>query len=640
MADYQLTHPGPTVQQALDIALGVEQQISQEAAAREAADALLATKTELAAETSRAQAAEALLATIAMLDAEIARATGVEGTLQSLIAAINEKIPSAASSANQLADKAFVNSSIGTSSATYISNNGEPFTSVAQLNAYTGPHDKNDYAFVVSTDAAGNTVYSRYKYDGSEWAKEYDLNNSSFTAAQWAAINSAVTAELVNKLSALPDNATLTAALAAKQDVIDDLSSIRSNANSAYQKPSSGIPASDIADGVIPDVSGKVNTSDIADNLTTNDATKVLSAKQGKVLNENLTQLGQDIIENGVQKREYSFSHFNARETAAASVTLGTDILLTDPGDYIEIKTKARTNGYILRRPTSNNQPCIRYYAQNIMQVRFNSSTNWTTQNNALDWNEVQILKVCLDSISGTTYNFKMYVNDTLLGTQDVTDPKGLSQIVYGGTTIDMDIYYIETKIGGVVNRLDKFAEMDGADYVTDVYTTVDIPSLSELDERVADLEADMSIVKKAAIGEDMYYRFTKASTLYNIQSDFRVYQRIKGNYYLQTVLGYYVYNGSAGYPNGYWRIERTNICTLIDGEQTIIQSQVLTSGENEFVLQWLTGTDYNFSGGFSGGYHYGETIDNVVGAWVEFVADGKRLSTDVDIPLTPCKSF
>lgn len=31
---------------------------------------------------------------------------------------------------------------------------------------------------------------------------------------------------------------------------------------------------------------GKVNTSDIADNLTTNDATKVLSAKQGKVLND------------------------------------------------------------------------------------------------------------------------------------------------------------------------------------------------------------------------------------------------------------------------------------------------------------------------------------------------------------------
>jgi len=32
--------------------------------------------------------------------------------------------------------------------------------------------------------------------------------------------------------------------------------------------------------------SGMLTTSDIADNLTTNDATKVLSAKQGKVLND------------------------------------------------------------------------------------------------------------------------------------------------------------------------------------------------------------------------------------------------------------------------------------------------------------------------------------------------------------------
>ena len=32
--------------------------------------------------------------------------------------------------------------------------------------------------------------------------------------------------------------------------------------------------------------SGYVSTSDIADNLTTNDGTKVLSAKQGKVLND------------------------------------------------------------------------------------------------------------------------------------------------------------------------------------------------------------------------------------------------------------------------------------------------------------------------------------------------------------------
>lgn len=347
-----------------------------------------------------------------------------------------------------------------------------------------------------------------------------------------------------------------------------------------------------------------------------------------------------DVVENGVQKSEYAYSHFTARETNSASVTLGTDILLTTEGDYIEIKTKAKTNGQILRRPSSSNPPSIRYSAHNTMQVRFNSSTTWAKQTSALDWNEVQILKVYLDSISGTTYNFKMYVNDTLLGTQAVTDPKGWRQIAYGSTNIDMDIYYIETKIGGVVNRLDKFAEMDGAEYVTDVYTTVDVPSLSELDNRVSNLEADVTILKEVVIGEDMYYSYLKSVSTYNISSAFYIYQRLKDNIYTRATIGYYNYSGSAGYPNGYWRIERINIGTIINNVWTDIQNQAITAGENEFVLKWLAGSDYNFSGGFSGGFHFGETIDNIVGAWVEFVADGNRLSTEEDIPLTPCKSF
>lgn len=126
--------------------------------------------------------------------------------LQDALDAINGVIPAQASTSNQLADKDFVNSSIATNTATYISYNGQPFTSVAQLQAYTGPHDNNDYAFVVGKDADGNTTYTRYKYNGktSTWGAEYVLNNSSFTAAQWAAINSGITEALRQKLAALP----------------------------------------------------------------------------------------------------------------------------------------------------------------------------------------------------------------------------------------------------------------------------------------------------------------------------------------------------------------------------------------------------------------------------------------------------
>lgn len=243
------------------------------------------TNAPVAAEAARAQAAEALLATISSLQAEITRATGVEGTLQDLIDGIAAKIPSAATDQNQLADKAFVNSSIATATATFRGT----YDSLPELQAVSA--DENDYGYVRTTDAAGNTIFKRYKYESGSWVFEYDLNNSSFTASQWAAINSAITAELVEKLRALPTNAALTELLNGKQGVIPDLDTIRANAaagGTAYQKPSGGIPKSDMADGVIPD---------IADNLTTNDATKVLSAKQGKVLSEQVTQLDQELEE-------------------------------------------------------------------------------------------------------------------------------------------------------------------------------------------------------------------------------------------------------------------------------------------------------------------------------------------------------
>lgn len=126
---------------------------------------------------------------------QIPTTTQVEqiGTNTSDISTINGKIPTQASSSNQLADKSFVNSSISTNTANFIGT----FNSVAELNAYSGTLTNNDYAFVISTDSEGNTVYNRYKYttatNPSSWVFEYSLNNSSFTANQWSAINSGAT---------------------------------------------------------------------------------------------------------------------------------------------------------------------------------------------------------------------------------------------------------------------------------------------------------------------------------------------------------------------------------------------------------------------------------------------------------------
>lgn len=119
--------------------------------------------------------------------------------LESEITDINGKIPAQASTSNQLADKNFVNSSIATNTANFIGT----FNSVADLEAYSGTVTNNDYAFVIGTDSAGNTTYNRYKYTTAttpaSWIYEYTLNNSSFTAAQWATINSGATATDVAK---------------------------------------------------------------------------------------------------------------------------------------------------------------------------------------------------------------------------------------------------------------------------------------------------------------------------------------------------------------------------------------------------------------------------------------------------------
>lgn len=164
-------------------------------------------------EKTRAEAAELLLQQ--NINAEALLRGNADTALQTGIDGINAKIPAAASSSNQLADKAFVNSSIATNTATFRGT----YDSVAALDEVTA--DNNDYAFVVATDTAGNTVYNRYKYvEGSGWVFEYALNNSSFTATQWAAIQSGITAALVTKLSNLPTSEALTTMFAEKQNVL------------------------------------------------------------------------------------------------------------------------------------------------------------------------------------------------------------------------------------------------------------------------------------------------------------------------------------------------------------------------------------------------------------------------------------
>ena len=271
--------------------------------AADLAASLLALQGNINAEETRAKAAEQTLT--GNLAAEVTRAQGVEGTLQTnlntlggRVTNIEGKIPVAATDQNQLADKAFVNSSIQTATAEYKGSYNEVSDlnltvsatrseiAVALSGVISGANN-NDYAFVQIpvADATPTEIarVERYKFNGSAWAYEYTLNNSGFTADQWTALNSGITSGLVAKLNLLPSAAELTTLLGGKQDVISDLAAIRTGAGlgatavqpatlstematkqdvindlstirtgaglgaTAYQEPVGGIPESDLS---------------------------------------------------------------------------------------------------------------------------------------------------------------------------------------------------------------------------------------------------------------------------------------------------------------------------------------------------------------------------------------------------------
>ena len=134
--------------------------------------------------------------------------------LDSDVTTIESYIPSTTSSSNQLADKAFVNSSIANMAANYVTSDaqGDNFATRAAL--LVGPYyykgasytpTNNDYALVES-DENHNSATTRYMYDGVQWNFQYVVNNSPFSQAQLDAINSGITAAKVTGYDSLVSN--------------------------------------------------------------------------------------------------------------------------------------------------------------------------------------------------------------------------------------------------------------------------------------------------------------------------------------------------------------------------------------------------------------------------------------------------
>jgi len=157
------------------------------------------------------------------------------------IAAINSLIPSATSTSNQLADKAFVNSSVQTATANFRGNwaswSAVPTSANDYPEDYAGSRTPTVNDYLVVQDASGYTGQTldgtwRFKYSGdwatdgkSGWLPEYQVNETPMTSAQLAALNSGITAAGVTQI------ATNTSAIAGKQDILTAGSNIQINGN-------------------------------------------------------------------------------------------------------------------------------------------------------------------------------------------------------------------------------------------------------------------------------------------------------------------------------------------------------------------------------------------------------------------------
>ena len=174
----------------------------------------------------------------------------------------------------------FVNSSVATATARFLGSftltdlglsYGATNAQIATaLDNHTWPSGttptNNDYVYVEiqnpQTTAIDDEV-RRFKFNGSAWAYEYTLNNSSFTAAEKAAIDSGITSTLVTTYSGHVSDSTIHVTSSdkstwnAKQDAISDLATIRSGASAGATAVQSSDLATVAFTGTYADLTGK-----------------------------------------------------------------------------------------------------------------------------------------------------------------------------------------------------------------------------------------------------------------------------------------------------------------------------------------------------------------------------------------------
>ena len=379
----------------------------------------------------------------------------------------------------------FVNSSIATNTANYISNNGVPFTSVEQLNAYTGTVTNNDYAFVTGIDSEGNTYYDRYKATVNDssitWALEYRLNNSTFTEAQWTAINSGITSALVAKIH---DHSN--------KDVLDGITSNDvANWNNKIDKQTIG--------GASEPVYLENGIAKVATNVATKDE---LATKQNSLIaGDNVTINENTISSNQVFVATYGTTTFqeikDAYEVGKICICKNAELIGTlyeISNSVIRFQYTKPNQGYIVSYSVSNND----IWTYNELSIQSKLTFDTTPTEGSSNPVTSDGIKKAIDVVNTDIVNLNQSIDDVKTDLNNLTDTVNNHTTQIGG--LQTDVESIESTLA---NKKDKQTELNFNGSATKTIKSITQNTNGEINVEYEDIDLPQEVPNVEITSDD-----------------------------------------------------------------------------------------------------------------------------------------
>ena len=379
----------------------------------------------------------------------------------------------------------FVNSSIATNTANYISNNGVPFTSVEQLNAYTGTVTNNDYAFVTGIDSEGNTYYDRYKATVNDssitWALEYRLNNSTFTEAQWTAINSGITSALVAKIH---DHSN--------KDVLDGITSTDvANWNNKIDKQTIG--------GASEPVYLENGIAKVATNVATKDE---LATKQNSLIaGDNVTINENTISSNQVFVATYGTTTFqeikDAYEVGKICICKNAELIgtLYEINDsVIRFQYTKPNQGYIVSYTVSNNN----IWTYNELSIQSKLTFDTTPTEGSSNPVTSDGIKKAIDVVNTDIVNLNQFVDDVKTDLNNLTDTVNNHTTQIGELQTD-----VESIQSSLENKKDKQSELNFNGSATKTIKSITQNTNGEINVEYEDIDLPQEVPNVEITSDD-----------------------------------------------------------------------------------------------------------------------------------------